>query len=307
MKLILLVVLTLIVIWLWGDFAYSRIIAARLRKWEASIQRDENGVRIGCQAFSKGSGDTALLLIHGINDSPKLYEQMAPILAENGYRVRAMRLPGFAESVEQYAKSNRRQWVESVEGEVESLRREGSKRVCLVAHSLGGAVAIAYLLEHPQSVDRVVLLAPAIAVSNRRSILLPARTWHEIGRRTLAFTRITKTPYPVDARDPEALEYPWMTPFVPLSIVDETFALLDENKNQAGRITMPLLMVLSKHDQVIDWAAAEEFFEQAASSEKQLRFMDNAGHTIPIDYGWRELTEEIAKFCKVNESKETPK
>jgi esterase/lipase len=298
MKLILLVLLTLVVVWFWGDFIYSRIVAAQLRKWEATVQRDQNGVRIGCDAFAIGSGDTALLLIHGINDSPKLYEQMAPVLAEKGFRVRAMRLPGFAEPVEQYAKSNRKQWVESVEQEVEALRREGSEQVCIIAHSLGGAIAIAYLLKHPEAVDRVVLLAPAVAVSNRRSILLPVRTWHELGRRTLAFTRITKSPYAVDAHDSEARKYPWMTPFVPLSIVDETFTLLDENQDQAGQIRVPLMMVLSKDDQVVDWLAAEEFFEQSASNEKRLRFMDDAGHTIPFDRGWQELTEEIAEFCQ---------
>lgn len=297
MKLILLVIVTLFVIWFWGDFAYSRIISAQLCKWEAGIKRDKNGVRVGCKAFTTGSGETALLLIHGINDSPKLYQQMAPLLAEEGYLVRAMRLPGFAEPVEQYAKSNRQQWIEAVKQEVETLRRAGSKHVCLVAHSLGGAVAIAYLRAYPNAVDRIVLLAPAIEVSNRRSIVLPTRTWHEIGRRTLAFTHVIKTPFTVDARNPEALKYPWMTPFVPLSVLDETFNLLDENENQAGQIRVPLLMVLSKHDQVVDWSAAKRFYEHAASDEKQLRFMDNAGHTIPIDYGWRELTKEIAEFC----------
>jgi carboxylesterase len=295
MKLALLVFLGLAAVWVLGDWVYSCVVARRIKNWEASLERDDEGVERGCRDYTIGSGETAVLLIHGINDSPACYRRMAPALAEEGFTCRVMRLPGFAEPVERYAQATKEQWLAAVKGEVESLRQDYG-RVAIVAHSLGGAVTIAYLLEDPAAVDAVVLLAPAVEVSDRRSPLLSARAWHEIGRRLLWFTTVTSSPFPNDCRDPAQREYPGRTPFVPTAVVDQTFALLDNNRGRAAEFNAPLLMVLAKDDQVVDWEAAERFYRKASSEEKSIRFMEKSGHVIPLDYGWEDLTAEIAEF-----------
>jgi alpha-beta hydrolase superfamily lysophospholipase len=208
-----------------------------------------------------------------------------------------MRLPGFASPVDQYAQATREQWIAAVEREVSTLRHSHG-HVCLVAHSLGGAVTISYLLDQPNGVDAAVLIAPAVEVSNARSPLLSTRAWHEFGKRTLLFTRITRSPFENDAHDPRERDYPGRMIFTPQSIAEQTFQLIDNNRGRAGRFATPLMMVLSKEDQVIDWQAAERFYQQAASPRKKLRFMADAGHTIPSDFGWDELTQDIADFCR---------
>jgi len=297
MTIALLVLLGLAAVWLLGDWVYASVVARRIRKWEASIERDEQGVEKGCREYTVGSGETAVLLIHGINDSPRCYHRMAPALAEEGFTCRVMRLPGFAEPIERYAQATKEEWLAAVKGEVRSLGQD-HRRVAIVAHSLGGAVTIAYLLEDPEAVDAVVLLAPAVEVSNRRSPLLSTRAWHEIGRRLLWFTRITSSPFPNDCRDPAQREYPGRTVFVPVAVVDQTFALLDANRGRAPELNTPLLMVLAKDDQVVDWEAAEQFYQAASSEQKAIRFMAESGHVISLDYGWEELTHEIAAFLR---------
>ncbi len=297
MKLLALILLTLAVVWLWADFVYSRIIARRLAKWEASVERDADGVRKHCGAFTVGDGETAVLLIHGFNNGPPIFAKMAPALAEHGFTCRAMRLPGFGEPTDRYAKTTREQWIAAVEREVAVLR-ESHGHVVLVGHSLGGAIAIAYVLEHPDAADGIVLLAPAIKVSNARSPLFSVRTWHRLLKWTLVFTHVVQSNMPIDVRDPAEKNYPWSDPFIPRSVVDQLFLLLDANRGRAADLRTPLLMALSEDDQVIDSQAAKEYFNEAASTSKELRIMDRAGHAIPIDYGWRELTSEIAGFAR---------
>ena len=296
MKIALLVLLGLAVLWVSGDWIYSCVVAHRIKKWEASVERDDGGVEKGCREYTIGSDETAVLLIHGINDSPACYRRMAPVLAEEGFTCRVMRLPGFAEPIEHYAQVTKEQWLAAVKGEVQSLRQDHG-RVAIVAHSLGGAVTIAYLLEDPAAVDAVVLLAPAIEVSDCRSPLLSARAWHEIGRRLLWFTTTTSSPFPNDCHDASEREYPGRTVFVPTTVVDQTFELLDNNRGRAAEFRTPLIMVLSKDDQVVDWEAAEQFYREA-SSEKSIRFMEKSGHVIPLDYGWEDLTGEIVEFLR---------
>jgi esterase/lipase len=253
-------------------------------------------VRVGCEDFTVGSGETALLLVHGINDSPAIYIKMAPRLAEKGFTCRAMRLPGFAMPIDDYAATTHEQWIKAIGREADALRRTHS-RVCLVAHSLGGAATIACLLRNPNTAEKCILIAPCLAVSNRRSPLLGPRTWHTIGDRLLIFARVTETPFPNDAHDPAERTYASRTKYCPRSVFHELFELTDKNAGRAKDFRTPLLMVLSKDDQVIDWEAAYEFYQEAAAPEKKIRFMEDAGHAIPVDYGWEQVADEIAIFA----------
>jgi len=60
----------LVLLWLAGDFVYSRIVLHRLARAERATRRDAEGVREGCRAYSAGDGEVALLLVHGFNDCP---------------------------------------------------------------------------------------------------------------------------------------------------------------------------------------------------------------------------------------------
>ncbi len=297
MKLLLIILIAIVVCWLCGDLIYSRVVAYRRSQWERSIKRDADGVREGCREYTLGDGQTALLFVHGFNDSPMMFRKMANALAGEGFTCRAMRLPGFAEPSEQYALSTRADWLAAVREEVQALRKTHD-RVYIIGHSLGGAISIAFVCETPDAVDGAVLIAPAVDVSNARSPLLPVRFWHAILSRLLIFTRVVQSRQPVDAHDPAALDYQGRDPFIPRTVLGELFRLLDENRDRAGELRVPLMMALTKEDQVVDWQAAKQFYDDVASPDKRLRYMDNAGHAIPIDYGWEDLSQEIAEFAK---------
>jgi esterase/lipase len=283
-------------LWVIGDLVYSRVVAHQVKSWEENLERDARGVQQACDAYTVGQGETALLFVHGINSSPRCFDNMTAALAKRGFTCRAMRLPGFAQPIDEYERSQRDDWIASVNQQLTSLR-EGHACVGIVAHSLGGAVAIGQLLEHPESADFAVLLAPAIEVSNRRSPLLSARAWHEIGQHTLVFTQATWSPFGPDCHDPTAGDFPGRSPATPLSVVDELFALLDENRGRAKEFRTPLLVAFSEDDRVVDWRSAVEFFEQSASHPKQLITLANCGHAIPLDYDWPRVADAIAAFA----------
>ena len=288
---------SLIVIWLLLDFSYSRYVAHRIKTWEATVKRGPDGVRQGSHAFQTGKGSTALLMIHGLNDGPPTFRRMASRLADQGFYCRAMRLPGFAETVERYASSGMHQWLEKIHQEVSELRKN-HQRVCLVGHSLGGALSIAYVRQNSNQVDSVVLLGPAIEPSNERSWLLPTRTWQGIAKRIVWFTTTTSNPFEADCHDPKGRDYAWRTPFSPRHTIAEAFKLIDFNRGRANEIENAVLMVLSYEDQVIDWRQARQFYYELNSSRKDLLVTKDSGHMIPIDYDWEEVSDRIATFCR---------
>jgi carboxylesterase len=292
--------------WLASDFLYDRVVHRRLAEWERSVERDPDGVRRGCRDFMMGSGRHAILLVHGFNDSPRVYQRMATVLAGEGYACRAMRLPGFAIPIPDTLHYRGEDWLEAVRRELQQLRAEYDQ-VSVVGHSLGGAILVNVLAREPALADRAVLLAPAIAVSNARSPLLPTRTWHSIGCRTLVFSRLTESPFRFDAQHPAAEHFHWMSRFAYLSTYAELFALFDGAAASAPEFRLPLLMAISPLDRVVDSPAAQRFFETAPSPQKQLIVHEQAGHALPIEEGWEELTREIAKFCRTSTASAAPK
>lgn len=292
----MIVLVSILVVWVIGDFVYSRIIQTQLDQYEQSLAWDENGLRKGESEFEMGQGKTAILMVHGINFSPVAYRNFGPALAERGFKCRAMRLPGFAQHVRDYADYRYPQWVDAVDREVQSLAAK-HERVFVVAHSLGAAVVLRYLLERQPDIAGVVLVAPAIEVSNARSPVFPTRFWHEFSKRTLFFSRIVLSPFEYDVHDPAVIGTIPKKQFTPRAIVDQTFAMIDQNRGQAARIAVPLLLVVSPTDQVIDTPAAEAYFRQWGCNDKTLCVQKNAGHMIPLDYGWQDAVAAIAAFA----------
>ena len=299
-----------------GDFGYSRYANWKHDQWEQTIQRDANGVMQDCDAFTIASapddGDrnhdsdndvnsgTAILLLHGINETPFTYQRMGNALSQKGFHVRAMRMPGFGEPIEVYGSTTADDWIGAVEDEARKLR-SNHDRVFIVAHSLGGAVTIQTLLragdKQDDLFDGLILLAPAIEVSSRRSPILKTQTWHSISS-VLLFTRFTYSPFQPDTQDPELLDFPNRIPVTPRSVINETFRLIDSNRNREAEITLPVLLVLSERDQVNDHEASQNWFDKIGSERKQLIWNNRSGHQLPCDFGWDDIVAEIVRFTK---------
>ncbi len=297
LKRALIVVAILALVVIVGDWIYATVIAARIRRWESSVKRDADQVQIGCSEFQVGTGDHAILLIHGINDSPACYREMADALAEKGFACRAMRLPGFAKPTEEYAAGNRDRWLKAIDDEVKQLRAEHD-RVAIVAHSLGGALTIRYVRENPKSNDAIALLAPAVDVASDRSPVLPPRTWHNLAGVILNFTTITQSPFGLDAKVANDKTYPYRSPFAPRSLFDETFHLIEENRDHAAQIQTPTLMLLSPDDRVIDSKAAEVYWQSIPAEPKRLEKIEDTGHSMTVDHKWPELVAHIDAFFR---------
>jgi alpha-beta hydrolase superfamily lysophospholipase len=113
----------------------------------------------------------------------------------------------------------------------------------------------------------------------------------------LVFSRLTESPFQFDAQCPEAEHFQWMSRFAYLSTYAELFALFDGAAESAPDFQLPTLMAISKFDRVVDSPAAERFFHAVPAAPKRLLVKEDAGHALPIEQGWRELTDEITEFC----------
>ena len=107
--------------------------------------------------LEEGRGPAAVL-IHGLGGFAESWRHNIPGLARHG-RVIALDLPGSGRS----GKPRRAYTLEFLAQALDGLLRALSvDRVRLVGHSLGGAVAVRYALDHPGRVERLALLGAAV-------------------------------------------------------------------------------------------------------------------------------------------------
>lgn len=129
-----------------------------------------------------GQGEP-LILVHGLAASLRDWDAWIPRLVSSGYRTLALDLPGHGDSPKPddirrytipYMFSEFEQWIRGL---------NLSSPVCIIGHSLGGYMSLEFSRQHPDMVNKIVLinpfyqanqLAPALRIL-RKSAPLSAR------------------------------------------------------------------------------------------------------------------------------------
>lgn len=108
-------------------------------------------------AFKTQGGDGAdLVMIHGFGSDRLSWLGNAPALMAS-HRVHALDLPGHGESSMDVGDTSIAALADAISG---TLAAEGISRAHLMAHSLGGAIAMLMALKEPERVASLMLIAP---------------------------------------------------------------------------------------------------------------------------------------------------
>lgn len=114
----------------------------------------------------------AVVISHGFTESCERYDELAYYLLKNGYTVFIPEHRGHGQS---YREVNSltlthidrfSEYVDDFEAYIDTVvRKEWDGPLHLFAHSMGGAIAVLYMLRHPTAIQKAVLNAPMIGVS----------------------------------------------------------------------------------------------------------------------------------------------
>lgn len=284
-----------------GDFGYSRYVRSKLKTWEQSIERDADGVRKNCAAFTLRAADSApaILMIHGFGDSANVWRLVAPELRQQGYHVRAMRLPGMAEPLARAQAYGLQDWRAALRTEIALLARadqQNARQILLVGHSTGAALALDYIhSEGNEHLAGLVLVCPAFAVSNVRSPLLPSETWYDLVRPYLTQTTALARPFGTDLLS--GGEGPLVDEVIALPVFDAFFALLATNRAHPVTDGKPIHMMLSTQDEIVDNLPSQAWFDQYQGTKSRSQ-CSSSGHVVPLDGDWLQLANEIKKLAR---------
>ena len=157
------------------------------------------GIEIACEV---GGGGPPLLLLHGHPQTHAIWHKVAPALAERHTLVCAD-LRGYGDSSKPRGDPDHAHYAKRpmAQDQVTLMRSLGFERFDVLAHDRGARVAHRLAADHPQAVQRLVLLdiAPTLAMYEQTDEAFARAYWHW-------FFLIQPAPLPerLIAADPEA-------------------------------------------------------------------------------------------------------
>jgi carboxylesterase len=235
----------------------------------------------------------AVLVLHGGGDTPQTLRYLASYLHGRGYAVEVPLLSGHGRTVREFARVYAEDWIAEARTKFRALRQEHDW-VALVGLSMGGALAARIAAETPD-LPALCLLAPYVSMP--RHIAVAARLaplWAPL----VPYVRSTDGSGKASIHDSDelsrSLAYGVFTPAA-LRALQATVQL---GAAALPRIVAPTLMVQSRSDNRISEESGQQTFERIGAREKELVWLDGAGHVITVDFGRERVFELVVDWLE---------
>ena len=229
----------------------------------------------------------AILLIHGLTDSPYSYHDLAQFFYQQGFTVRTLLLPGHATAPSDLLDVSYQQWQQATQYAIERTLMD-FEQVYLGGFSTGGALIFDYLMQHKQADEKIkglFMWSPASKAKSDRAWLaqyvdyIPFVDWLDLDA-DIDFAKYESFPYNAAAQVHSLMS----------RIVGEQ-ALASRKMHE-----IPVFVVASEHDQTIDTEHTLQLIQQwqLASPQEQMQ------KSVLIYYGDNnKLPKKLVKVMQV--------
>lgn len=164
-----------------GEYAFeARLWVEQNRAFQGENRTIEAGWNSPQEWRPEGPITKGVLLVHGLGDSPWSFVDIGKNLADRGYLVRTVLLPGHGTKPEDMIGVDIADWRRVVKEQVGLLRSEVPD-VYLGGFSTGANLVLEYALDNDQAISGLLLFSPAFKSSMSMDWVTPwlakVRTW----------------------------------------------------------------------------------------------------------------------------------
>lgn len=235
-----------------------------------------------------------VVIVHGLGEHSARYRQVAEHLVQSGCAVYALDHRGHGKSEGSRAVIDRfAHAVADIDQVVELARREQrGKPVFMLGHSMGGALALSYTLQHAAKLKGLILSGPAVALdgapphlrplSKFLSVIAPRAGLFAIPPATVSRDESVASDYVSDPLNHHGK--------VPARTLAEIVTFVEWLPAAAPGIKLPVLIQHGSKDVLAGLSGSEMLVHTISSKDKTLKVYDELFHEI-----YNELPEDRAR------------
>jgi carboxylesterase len=252
---------------------------------ENSIDNPESKKHSDTQpSMLEGSEDSGVILIHGLGATAWETKKLAEYLNKNNITTSQVLLAGHGANIYDFEKTTSQQWYNSVEQAYNSLN---TKKKVIIGSSLGALLAIE--LTQKNNPDGIIILSVPIYFNDKR----------------IKYTPILKYFQRYSHRDINKEHQPFYHENFPVKALAKMIDYINKVKPIIPKINTPALIIQSNNDTRLDSKSAQYLYDNIASEEKEIMWLNSNQHVLIIDYEdenqefkneRKEIFEKIHKF-----------
>lgn len=262
----------------------------------------QGGTRLYWQAWHpEGEPRAVLLVAHGYGEHGGRYANLVDRLVPRGYAVYALDHRGHGRSegprghVGRFAEFVADLHAMRVRVEAESR----GKPLVVLGHSMGGLIAVRYLLTHPSGISGAVLSSPALGLADE-----PPRLLQLLGRILSIVAPWTSFEGNVKpellSRDPAVGRAYAADPLVHRRASARFFTELKwaiaNVADRGAEIRLPILVLQAGDDRLVDPRATEAFAAAIPAEHKTVRFYPGLYHEIFNETEKDRVLEDLERW-----------
>jgi alpha-beta hydrolase superfamily lysophospholipase len=243
-------------------------------------------LRLHYRTWELDSPEAGLVVVHGLFEHSRRYEQLAETMAPYGFSTFVLDLRGHG------ASEGRRGHVRSFDvflQDLDRFRREVQGLVpvglplFLVGHSLGGLISLRYLEEYDVPFRGAIITAPWLGTA------VDVPRWQVLASSVL--TRLLPAfPFParLDAAllthdDERAADYrddPLIHSTITPRLFTETATAIEQAHRRGDRIRTPILFLLAGDDQIVDTSRSLAFAQSLPVGDITIDVLEGDYHEV---------------------------
>ena len=224
-----------------------------------------------------------VLLVHGFTGSPASMRPWAEDLHSRGYSVSLPLLPGHGTRWQDLNQTTYEDWFAEVEAAFAKLKAEHDQ-VAVCGLSMGGLLSIDLALEHPRDVAGLVVVNPGLN-SERKDVKLLPLLKHVVP----GFPAIGN-----DIKKPGVDEHAY--PKTPLKAAHSMFQAMARVRDRLPEVTMPVLMLRSRTDHVLDPSSGRILMSRVSSRDLEEVVLEESYHVATLDNDAPLIFDRSASF-----------
>ncbi len=248
---------------------------------------------------SKGS-KASLVISHGYAEHSGRYKHVAEFLVEQGFAVYALDHRGHGES--EGAQANIKSFDNFATDLclfLEQVKAASEKKLFLLGHSMGGAIALQAILTSPKLVNGLLLSAPFLQSANPPSPLflkllgIISSLLPNFPVQILDSQLLSRDPAVVKAYDDDPLVYSGK---VKARLGKELLDAGLYSLEKAPSIKVPTFIMHGSADGIVNPKGSEVFYERCGAKDKSIKKYEGYYHEILNELGKEVVLEDIIKW-----------